>query len=162
MLSPSSPYTAIASVCCQQSWESSGTSVSARIKPSLSPDCCLTFWVWLHLVQIRKKKSDTNRLCLTYVLNVTPQYSKYVESPVCLECSAFGSTWTQFHRFSQWGLLSSKKPISKHAVPGEKTNCLHKQTNIEELNTHASLFSSSPARSFYELINPVSKDKLFS
>lgn len=148
MLSPSSPYRMIANVCCQQSWESFGTSVSARVKPRKQPvtDCYLTFWVWLHLVQIQKKKSDTNRLCLTYVHNVTPWYSKYVESPMCLECSAFGRTWTQFHHFNKWGLLPSKKPIWKQCPRRQKTNCLHKQTNREELNTHASFFRSSPAR----------------
>lgn len=37
MLSPSSPYRMIANVCCQQSWESFGTSVSARVKPRKQP-----------------------------------------------------------------------------------------------------------------------------
>lgn len=99
---------------------------------SLSPGCCLTSWVWLHLVQIWKKK-------------VTPTHSVWPIAVNIRVTNVFGMLcfWQYLDPVSPFQpmrlFIAFLKAYFKTQCPRrEKTNCLHKQTNREELNTHAS------------------------
>lgn len=121
----------VANVCCHQSWESVGTSVSARFKPRKQPvTCLLPYFLGLTAFGLDpKEKSYTNRLCLTCVHNVTPQCSKYWSHQCvwnALLLAVLGPSFTISTNEVVYCLLNS---IFQNTVSQERENKLFTQAN---------------------------------